>query len=104
MSEWSWVLDIAGFAFIFVIAIISLILVCEGIRDLISTIVWQWKYKHRFNKKPIAQCYCKDCIYRTEDGRCCDTHTVNEYHFADDFFCKYAVPCKKDPEKGKKKK
>ena len=25
-----------------------------------------WQYKHRFNKKPIAKCYCIDCRYYDE--------------------------------------
>ena len=39
------------------------------IMDKIEDLKWAYKRKHRFDKSPIAECYCKDCKYTEIDGR-----------------------------------
>ena len=65
--------------------------------DWIDRLKWNYKYKHRFDKPPLAKCYCKDCIYYGNDGSCRGTYPAH----VDDWFCKDATPLKKDPEKQK---
>jgi hypothetical protein len=74
-----------------------------GIVILIFLILWQWlsdiihrvkrqhQYKHRFDKKPLAACYCVDCgCYSKEDNRC--SLSGMDRHVPDNWFCKNAVP------------
>ena len=71
--------------------------------DCIRTFKWRHKYKHRFDKTPTAQCYCKDCKYfRTwkindETGRCGRGH-IEHWTVADNYFCWQAEPLKSEPE------
>ena len=52
--------------------------------------VWRRKYtlQHRFNKPPLAKCYCKDCVYRPY-GELCDKF---DCYVDQDFFCRHADP------------
>ena len=47
-----------------------------------------YRYKHRFDKPPIAKCYCYDCLRRDEEGRC---SKFNWLVYETDF-CYYADP------------
>lgn len=48
-----------------------------------------YKRKHRFKKKPLAKCYCKDCVnHNPKTHYCYRASTTN----ADDWFCKDAEP------------
>lgn len=49
----------------------------------------EYEYKHRFDKSPIAECYCVDCWYRDNENSKCRRH---ELYVADDWFCKDAMP------------
>lgn len=49
----------------------------------------EYKYKHRFNKSPTAECYCVDCWYRDNENSKCRRY---ELHVADDWFCKDGMP------------
>ena len=75
----------------------------EFATDWIRTLKWQYKYKHRFDKPPTAQCYCKDCRYyklydlKNNCGRCGRGHIEN-WTVADNYFCWQAEPLKKEPE------
>lgn len=57
----------------------------------VNELCWHYKYKHRFDKKPIAKCYCNDCKYHGEnnDNTLCQLH---DRHFPNDWFCKDAKP------------
>lgn len=65
----------------------AVVLIWKGIDKL----RWRYKYKHRFDKKPIAKCYCIDCKYhgRIDDNTLCQLH---DKHFPNDWFCKDAKP------------
>lgn len=63
---------IVGFiVIIFIILIMILIIVC-GIKDLIVKAFRACKrkseIKHRFDKPPVAKCYCIDCKYGSYFG------------------------------------
>ena len=62
------------------------------IKDFIQVQIHKYKIKHRFDKSPIAKCYCIDCKNCKEEkhsGRWC-------YRFdrcvADNWFCWEAEP------------
>lgn len=48
-----------------------------------------WQYKHRFNKKPIAKCYCIDC--RDYDGQNKFCRDLGRY-VLDNTFCCWCKP------------
>lgn len=99
-----FILKLGGVAFIILFVMIFGTLLCEWLRDTISHLKWKWKYKHRFDKKPTAMCYCKDCRYYNLDQGCCtDGHANIQFRLADSHFCAFASPRKHDPEKEKKK-
>lgn len=81
----------------------------EFIKDTIREIKWKYKYKHRFDKPPTAQCYCKDCRYfqtwkvNGKSGRCGRGH-IEKWTVADNSFCWQAEPLKKDPEMKKRRR
>lgn len=67
----------------------------EGIHNL----RWRYKYKHRFDKKPIAKCYCIDCSYHDKNNnRCSNLSAIDgpSYYTADDWFCWKADPKNKE--------
>ena len=46
----------------------------------------RYKQNHRFDLPPIAECYCIDCIHRSEIGTC----RYVDFKTDDDWFCKNA--------------
>lgn len=50
-----------------------------------------YKIKHRFNKKPLAKCYCVDCKYYSKEDHYC---SYNEIFVIDNFYCRDANPRK----------
>ena len=96
------------FEFIGVITIIAVVLSAlavfyEFIKDEIRDLKWEYKRKHRFDKPPTAECYCKDCIYYAVNevngaGSCKIGHIDKAWNIADSWFCWKATPYKKDPE------
>ena len=36
----------------------------------IKTLKRKYKYQHRFDKPPTAECYCKDCLYYDNEDFC----------------------------------
>jgi hypothetical protein len=72
------------------------------ISDLIKGLKWKYKYKHRFDKPPLAKCYCKDCDFfgknnDREDWNECLAH--KGWRVAEEWFCWEATPCENDTEK-----
>lgn len=51
---------------------------------------WRRRYKlqHRFDKPPLAKCYCVDCSHRSGEGRC----DLADCYVDHEFFCKHASP------------
>lgn len=61
------------------------------ISDYIIKARYTYKYKHRFNKKPIAKCYCRDCkLWNLETGECSDY--CNSRRMSETWFCCFAAP------------
>ena len=60
----------------------------------VKHLIYIYKYKHRFNKSPVARCYCKDCDNwnphspQATEGRCWKFG----YTTADNWFCWDAEP------------
>ena len=73
--------------------------IAEFTREGIVNLRWHYKYKHRFDKKPIAKCYCIDCEYhgKGNNNNLCLLH--NRY-FSNDWFCKDAEPKDKEQHDG----
>ena len=91
------VLAFIGAIALLVILLFLLVLSIDFMRNVIAKIKWKYKYKHRFDKKPVAKCYCKDCIYYKKSNFTCDYDmkgTVSE-----NSFCSKASPASRDPEK-----
>lgn len=80
-------------AFVIIAMIVAMgFAVIYAIRQFIRERIWIYKYNHRFDKPPTAECYCKDCsLYGDFTSRSlCRKH---KSHFSEDYFCKDADPC-----------
>ena len=49
---------------IFLVFSMIILLIIDGIKE------YKRKYQYKYNKTPIAKCYCKDCIYYENDDYC----------------------------------
>ena len=78
-----------GIAFSFLIIMLFIIMIIAWCIDLISNIRYKYKIKHRFDKPPTAECYCKDCSMHGEDNQC---FKFNGWRTADEWFCWDAEP------------
>lgn len=66
------------------------------IKEHITRLKWEYKYKHRFDKPPTAACYCKDCKrHNNESGEC---YKFKGWRTADSWFCWDANPLERDPD------
>ena len=82
-----------GYLTIIFIIIGVLILLVELVKFGLENLKRIYKYKHRFDKKPTAKCYCIDCKYHDNFTGSCfgfDRH----HHTADNWFCWKASPRK----------
>ena len=63
-----WINMLAGFGAVALMGgvIIILYMFYDWLKGRILNSRRIWQYKHRFNKKPIAKCYCIDCRYYDE--------------------------------------
>lgn len=55
--------------------------------EKIEELKYDYKTKHRFDKPPLAKCYCKDCKYHGYNGKC---YSFTERYTADNWFCNEA--------------
>lgn len=97
-------LAIIGLVVLTVLASVMISIAVDSIKDMIGDLKWRYKIKHRFDKPPVAKCYCRDCIYfRRSNGvnRCCRGNIDNTWGMTDWYFCWEASPLKHDPEKEK---
>lgn len=78
-----------GAGTLIVLGLLAIYFVAHFIQDGIVELRWRYKYKHRFDKKPIAECYCIDCKYHAVNNNYYQSH--NKY-FPDEWFCKDAKP------------
>lgn len=57
------------------------------IAEKIEELKYDYKVKHRFDKPPLAKCYCKDCKYHRDNGEC---YSFTTRYTADNWFCSWA--------------
>lgn len=69
------------------------LLVYDFLKGFFEVIIRDYKIKHRFDKPPVAKCYCKDCIHLGEYTHECDI--IKHYEVRENNFCNYAKPRKK---------
>ena len=91
-------LTISGLLFWIVTIIVGCAYILGFFLANYKRILYKWKVKHRFKKKPVAKCYCIDCFYYKDNckinktGRCLRLERI----VADDGFCKDAFPYRED--------
>ena len=83
---------------------VLLVLLASVVHDVIKELVHRLKYrravKHRFDKPPMAKCYCVDCDrYNPKSGEC---YGHSGWYVADSWFCWSATPRKREPPEDKK--
>ncbi len=87
------ILALCGVLFIIEGLVIAGILAFSFLRDFIEDKRYEYEIAHRFDKKPTAKCYCKDCVLWDEDNEQCR----NVDKFASDCgFCWNAKPRKRN--------
>ena len=71
-----------------------MLLTCE-IKSYVEKLRYTYKRKHRFDKKPIAKCYCIDCVYYDCNNEKCFGFIGDEVRYTgDSCFCWKADPRK----------
>lgn len=81
----------------FIGCMLAFVWVC--LEEFIDKAKRKYRYKHRFDKPPIAKCYCIDCRYHDNETSQCYRfgETTKEYRCtADNWFCWEAYPCEKE--------
>lgn len=74
------------------------VLICWLVVDFFSNEIdearWVYKYKHRFDKPPLAACYCVDCKFHGDaiDSTRCTNRKDVILQTADEWFCQAAEP------------
>lgn len=64
------------------------------LKDIANDLRYNYKIKHRFDKKPVAKCYCRDCYEHSKTGQCC--LPGSDRYTPDNGFCYEARPLKKN--------
>lgn len=71
----------------------------RDVKDAISFRIakkkWENAYMHRFDKPPVAKCYCNDCTHFSSFARGC---AIDNRHVNDNDFCSMAKPRKMNGE------
>ena len=86
-----WINMLAGFGAVALLGgvIIILYMFYDWLKGRIRNLRRIWQYKHRFNKKPIAKCYCIDCLDYDEQNKFCRYLGRN---VLDNTFCCWGEP------------
>lgn len=93
------ILIIFGTASVVFLVCLVIVLAKDSIDDYLTKKKYKHKRKHRFDKPPLAKCYCKDCTsYGTGlyKGQC---FRLGNRYFDDNWFCGDAEPRITDPDK-----
>ena len=83
-----------GFATVVTFGFMLSAAIVDFILNEIHEAIWVYKYRHRFDKSPIAACYCIDCKFHGDDvdlTRCTNRKDV-VLQTADEWFCQAAEP------------
>lgn len=92
IADWIWkIFGGIGMAACALVLMAAVIATYETCSELVHDARWNYKYKHRFDKKPVAKCYCKDCYYYTKNGKC-ENVTWADRYTPDNGFCYDASP------------
>jgi hypothetical protein len=86
------IFELIGIITCIVVAVFIVGLVFMGVKSFFEKLHREHIYKHRFDKPPIAKCYCIDCKKHGKDGRCCK---FDRWITADNWFCWDAEPCER---------
>lgn len=95
MPGWAQLVFLGGLTFIAVALALTLYALSEWIKGKLEELVYYIRRKRRFNKPPLAKCYCRDCEEwhpRETDpteGKCWG---LNGWVTADNWFCWKADP------------
>ena len=81
---------ISGMVLCVAIACVGVWGLITSVKDLMDELSWRHTYKHRFDKPPTADCYCKDCTMHHESGKC-DLPGMERYT-PDNGFCYECEP------------
>lgn len=87
MGLWRDVFSAIGIVYTLVILIALAVIAWRHINDYLLGMKYRYRQKHRFDKPPIAECYCIDCeYYSSDDGNhICSAHYG--WYVADNWFC-----------------
>lgn len=80
---------LAGLAFVIFVVMLAIVMLSDFISISIRNAKKRYAIKHRFDKPPIAKCYCIDCKRHSDDGRC---YKFEGWLTADSWFCWDAEP------------
>jgi hypothetical protein len=78
---------VASVAALITIIVFIIMKVYYFIVKKIEKLKYDYKTKHRFDKPPLAKCYCKDCKYHEDNGEC---YSFTKRYTADNWFCAWA--------------
>ena len=93
LNDSQYFVTLIGYLTIIFIIIGVLILLVELVKSGLENLKRIYKYKHRFDKKPTAKCYCIDCKYHDNFIGSCFGFDKSQ-HTADNWFCWKASPRK----------
>lgn len=71
------------------LALIALACLLEILERVVKKTRRTWQYKRRFKKKPLAKCYCIDCVNYDDNKELCRYYSL---HFRNDEFCSSSRP------------
>lgn len=75
----------------------GIILIPYEIKYRVEKLRYAYRRKHRFDKKPIAKCYCIDCVYYDyNNGKCFGFLSDKDRSTGDCCFCWKACPRKEE--------
>lgn len=58
---WDKFFNILGIITSIVFGAFILALIAMALKELAADFIFNYRWKHRFDKKPTAKCYCQDC-------------------------------------------
>lgn len=100
IPDWtSDVLCVIGIVCCVSILLVALVFMGMATKDLIQECRYKNRYKHRFDKPPTAECYCKDCKWHIDKGSAknkCTNVTWADRYTPDNGFCHEAEPKARD--------
>lgn len=80
-----------GIAMIIILLVCLLFVLIYIIKEVTCKLKRRYRYKHRYDKKPLAKCYCKDCRNYFEEYNHCVLSGMDR-SVPTDWFCKEAIP------------